>query len=139
MCFNYKPKNYNFDINVMGYIYLTFAIISSFLIINQIYIILASLVFIVSIYNFYNRIIGKKHPHRICFNQDSIEFYAKNKLSTFDYKDIKKFYIKQYAIDVETYLWLETRDKKKYKFYINLSKFENNKELLDHLLKLKTN
>lgn len=139
MCFNYKPKNYNFDINIMGYMYLAFAIISSFLIINQIYIILAILAFIVSIYNFYNRIIGKKHPHRICFKQDSIEFYAKDKIDSFDYKEIKKFYLKQYSIDVETYLWIQTIDNQKNKFYINLSKFENNKELLDQLLKLKTN
>lgn len=139
MCFSYNPKNYNFDIKIMGYIYLAFAIISSFLIINQIYIILASLAFIVSIYNFYNRNIGKKHPHRICFKQDSIEFYAKDKIDSFDYKEIKKFYLKQYSIDVETYLWIQTIDNQKNKFYINLSKFENNKELLDQLLKLKTN
>lgn len=139
MCFSYNPKNYNFDIYIMGYIYLIFAIISSFLIINQIYIILAILAFIVSIYNFYNRIIGKKHPHRICFNQDSIEFYAKDKIDSFDYKEIKKFYLKQYSIDIETYLWIQTIDNQKNKFYINLSKFENNKELLDQLLKLKTN
>ncbi|MFO3717238.1 hypothetical protein AB9Q04_02590 [Anaerococcus sp. ENR1011] len=123
----------------MGYIYLIFAIISSFLIINQIYIILAILAFIVSIYNFYNRIIGKKHPYKICFNQDSIEFYAKDKIDSFDYEEIKKFYLKQYSIDVETYLWIQTIDNQKNKFYINLSKFENNKELLDELLKLKTN
>lgn len=139
MCFNYKSKNYNFDINIMGYIYLAFAIISSFLIVNQIYIILAILAFIVSIYNFYNRIIGKKHPYKICFNQDSIEFYAKDKIDSFDYKEIKKFYLKQYSIDVETYLWIQTIDNQKNKFYINLSKFENNKELLDQLLQLKTN
>lgn len=139
MCFSYNPKNYNFDINIMGYIYLVFAIIASFLIVNQIYIILAILAFIVSIYNFYNRIIGKKHPYKICFNQDSIEFYAKDKINRFNYKEIKKFYLKQYSIDVETYLWIQTIDNQKNKFYINLSKFENNKELLDQLLKLKTN
>lgn len=123
----------------MGYIYLAFAVIASFLIINRIYIVIAALAFIVSIYNFYNRIIGKKHPYKICFKENNIEFYSKNKLIGFDYKNIKKFYLKQYSIDVETYLWIETLDKEKYKFYINLAKFENNKELSDQLLKLKTN
>lgn len=139
MCFNYKPKIYNFDIYIMGYMYLAVAIISSFFIINRMYLVIAILAFIVSIYNFYNRIIGKKHPYRICFKENNIEFYSKNRISSFDYKDIQKFYLKQYSIDVETYLWIETLDKEKYKFYINLAKFENNKELLDQLLKLKTN
>lgn len=139
MCFNYKSKNYKFDIYVMGYIYLAFAIISSFFIINCMYLIIAILAFIVSIYNFYNRIIGKKHPYRICFKENNIAFHSKNKISSFDYKDIQKFYLKQYAIDVETYLWIETKDKQKNKFYINLAKFEDNKELLNQLLELKTN
>lgn len=139
MYFIYNPKNYNFDINIMGYFYLGFAIISSFLIINRIYLILAILAFIVSIYNFYNRIIGKKHPYEICFNEKSIEFYSKDKMTSFEYKNIKKFYLKQYSIDVETYLWIQTIDNQKYKFYINLSKFENNNQLLEELLKLKTN
>lgn len=139
MCFRYKTKNYNFDIYIMGYIYLAFAVITSFLIINRMYLIIATLAFIVSIYNFYNRIIGKKHPYKICFKENNIEFYSKNKLISFDYKNIKKFYLKQYSIDVETYLWIETVNKERYKFYINLAKFEDNKELLDQLLKLKTN
>lgn len=139
MCYSYNSKNYNFDIYIMGYIYLAFAIISSFLIIKQTYTILAILAFIVSIYNFNNRIIGKKHPYKICFNDKSIEFYSKDKMTSFKYKNIKKFYLKQYSIDVETYLWIQTIDNQKYKFYINLSKFENNNQLLEELLKLKTN
>lgn len=139
MCYSYNSKNYNFDIYIMGYIYLAFAIISSFLIIKQTYTILAILAFIVSIYNFNNRIIGKKHPYKIYFNDKSIEFYSKDKMTSFEYKNIKKFYLKQYSIDVETYLWIQTIDNQKYKFYINLSKFENNNQLLEELLKLKTN
>lgn len=139
MCYLYNKKYYNFDIYIMGIFYFIFALISAYLMMSKIFLWIPIPIFIVSIYNFYNRIVSQKHPYKICFKNKAIQFYSKSKIITLNRENISKFHIKQYAIDVETYIWIKTKQGEKHKVYINLSKFEDNIELRNKLLELKTN
>lgn len=138
MCFNYDTKSYKFDVVIMGFIYLIFSIISAYLILNKMIMFFSIPFFVVSIYNFYNRIIINKHPSKICFYEDYCEFKSGENIKQIYYDDILRFHVKQFPFDTETYIWVTTVNEK-YKLYVNLPKFSDNQKLLDNIIRIKTN
>lgn len=138
MCFNYDTKSYKFDVVIMGVIYLIFSIASAYLILNKTIMFFSIPFFVVSIYNFYNRIVNNRHPSKICFYEEYCEFISRDTVKQIYYDEILRFHVKQFPFDAETYIWVTTVNEK-YKLYVNLTKFSDNQKLLDNIIRIKTN